>query len=87
MVHLLEQYLPANGSLTAELAAHFSAPTEETDAPTDDFGLSEREHNIMEWVRAGKTNPEIGLILDISACTVKNHVQRIFKKLNVVNRA
>jgi len=25
--------------------------------------------------------------LDISAFTVKNHVQRIFKKLDVVNRA
>jgi DNA-binding CsgD family transcriptional regulator len=43
--------------------------------------------NIMQWVRAGKTNAEIGMILDISAFTVKNHLQRIFKKLNVFNRA
>jgi len=46
-----------------------------------------REVDIMEWVRKGKTNQEIGMILDISAFTVKNHVQRIFKKLDVVNRA
>lgn len=49
--------------------------------------LSEREAEIMHWVGLGKTNQEIGQILDISAFTVKNHLQRIFKKLNVCNRA
>lgn len=54
----------------------------------DDAGaLSSRELEIMEWVRNGKTNLEIGMILDISAFTVKNHLQRIFRKLDVVNRA
>lgn len=48
--------------------------------------LSAREQEIMEWVRKGKTNFEIGMILDISAFTVKNHLQRIFKKLDVLNR-
>lgn len=48
--------------------------------------LSPREQEIMEWVRKGKTNFEIGMILDISAFTVKNHMQRIFKKLDVLNR-
>lgn len=49
--------------------------------------LSVREQEIMEWVCKGKTNFEIGMILDISAFTVKNHLQRIFKKLDVMNRA
>jgi transcriptional regulator EpsA len=49
--------------------------------------LSGREAEIMHWVRMGKTNQEIGQILDISSFTVKNHLQRIFKKLNVSNRA
>jgi len=49
--------------------------------------LSERESQIMGWVCSGKTNVEIGLILDISSFTVKNHLQRIFKKLDVVNRS
>jgi transcriptional regulator EpsA len=53
----------------------------------DEYSLSEREEQIMHWVSLGKTNPEIGSILDISAFTVKNHLQRIFKKLNVSNRA
>lgn len=49
--------------------------------------LSSREMEIMEWVQNGKTNYEIGMILDISAFTVKNHLQRIFKKLDVISRA
>jgi transcriptional regulator EpsA len=49
--------------------------------------LSGREAEIMHWVSMGKTNHEIGQILNISSFTVKNHLQRIFKKLNVSNRA
>jgi transcriptional regulator EpsA len=49
--------------------------------------LSDREAEIMGWVCSGKTNVEIGLILNISTFTVKNHLQRIFKKLDVVNRS
>jgi len=52
-----------------------------------DRGLSVREVEILQWVTLGKTNPEIGRILKISEYTVKNHMQRIFKKMNVCNRA
>jgi transcriptional regulator EpsA len=49
--------------------------------------LSAREEEIMHWVSIGKTNLEIGQILGISHNTAKNHLRRIFKKLNVANRA
>jgi transcriptional regulator EpsA len=49
--------------------------------------LSERERQVLQWVRQGKTNHEIGQILSISPLTVKNHVQKILRKLNVSNRA
>ena len=50
-------------------------------------GLSAREIEILQWVSQGKTNPEIGKILGRSEFTVKNHMQRIFKKMDVSNRA
>jgi transcriptional regulator EpsA len=50
-------------------------------------GLSAREIEILQWVARGKTNPEIGQILKRSEFTVKNHMQRIFKKMDVRNRA
>ncbi len=61
----------------------FLHPAEETETNE----LSAREREIMGWVPLGKTNSEIASILDISAFTVKNHLQRIFRKLNVMNRA
>jgi transcriptional regulator EpsA len=50
-------------------------------------GLSDREHEIVHWVRLGKTNHEISIILGISPNTVKNHLKRIFSKLDVSSRA
>lgn len=49
--------------------------------------ITPREQEILRWIYLGKSNFEIGAILNISALTVKNHVQKILRKLNVVNRA
>ena len=49
--------------------------------------MSEREQEILHWVTIGKTNFEIGIILGISPNTVKNHLKRIFQKLEVSSRA
>lgn len=46
-----------------------------------------REKQILSWVREGKCNREIGQQLSISALTVKNHVQKILRKLGAANRA
>jgi transcriptional regulator EpsA len=54
-------------------------------APSDGT-LSEREVEILHWVREGKSNHEIGMVLSISPLTVKNHIQRILKKLQASNR-
>jgi len=49
--------------------------------------LTAREQEILRWIHLGKSNIEIGAILGISPLTVKNHVQKILRKLNVQNRA
>lgn len=49
--------------------------------------LSAREVAILEWVREGRTNEEVALALGISALTVKNHLQRVYRVLGVANRA
>lgn len=52
-----------------------------------DEPLSLREREVLKWVREGKTNWEISVILSISERTVKFHVQNIERKLNAVNKA
>ena len=49
--------------------------------------VTPREVQILAWVREGKNNQEIGVALGISALTVKNHVQKILRKLGASNRA
>lgn len=49
--------------------------------------LSKRERQILHWVREGMTNQQIGEVLSISPLTVKNHVQKILRKLGATNRA
>lgn len=50
-------------------------------------GVTQREREILGWLREGKSNLQIGEQLGISALTVKNHVQKILRKLGAANRA
>jgi len=48
--------------------------------------LSRREQEILDWLCRGDSNTDIAAALDISPHTVKNHLQRIFRKIGVNNR-
>lgn len=48
--------------------------------------LSSRELEVAELIAAGRSNKEIGSILDISAPTVKKHVGQILTKLGLQDR-
>ena len=49
--------------------------------------ITDREREILVWVRDGLSNQQISEKLGISALTVKNHVQKILRKLGAANRA
>jgi len=49
--------------------------------------LSEREMEIAQWVKSGKTNGEIASLSGVSKNTVKHHLTNIFGKLGVETRA
>jgi transcriptional regulator EpsA len=49
--------------------------------------ITAREREILQWVRDGMSNQQISEKLGISALTVKNHVQKILRKLGAANRA
>jgi DNA-binding CsgD family transcriptional regulator len=50
-------------------------------------GLSEKEIEVLEWARDGKTAWEIASIRQVSEATVKYHFKSIYAKLGVSNRA
>lgn len=47
--------------------------------------LSSREKDVLHWLVRGKSGPEIGIILGISTCTVRIHIQNLKRKMNAVN--
>lgn len=51
------------------------------------LALTTREAQVLLWISRGKTNREIGEILTISPRTVNKHLEQIFIKLGVENRA
>ena len=50
------------------------------------LNLTEREGDVLLWIANGKTNREIGMILNMSPRTVNKHLEQVFKKLSVDNR-
>jgi DNA-binding NarL/FixJ family response regulator len=50
------------------------------------FGLTGREADVLYWVTLGKTNRDVGEILNVSSRTVDKHLQHVFSKLNVETR-
>jgi DNA-binding response OmpR family regulator/DNA-binding CsgD family transcriptional regulator len=51
------------------------------------LSLTTRESEVLLWISRGKSNREIGEILSISPRTVNKHLEQIFVKLGVENRA
>ena len=51
------------------------------------FGLTSREAEVLVWIARGKANKDIGQILSVSPRTVNKHLEQIFAKLGVENRA
>lgn len=51
------------------------------------FLLTQREAEVLLWLARGKSNRDIAEILGISPRTVNKHVEQVFNKLDVDNRA
>ena len=51
------------------------------------FALTSREAEVLLWISRGKPNRDIGEILSISPRTVNKHLEQVFVKLGVENRA
>ena len=88
------RFLSALDPLVAQIDAAFrkvpAFPLTDVRMALEDGGnvldLSMREQEVLESMCRGRTNLEIAAALHISPFTVKNHVQRIFRKIGATNR-
>jgi DNA-binding NarL/FixJ family response regulator len=67
--------------------AETASPDEERSALQRAHGVTAREAEVLSWVSRGKSNRDIGEILNISPRTVNKHLEQVFVKLGVENRA
>jgi DNA-binding NarL/FixJ family response regulator len=71
----------------AKLTARTSGkPVFDSPVPLEALGLTPREAEVLLWIAQGKTNAEIGMIIEASTATVKKHVEHVLEKLGVENR-
>nr|WP_244629627.1 DNA-binding response regulator [Martelella limonii] len=62
-------------------------PVSEDETLRRQFPLTVRESEVLLWIAKGKTNRDIGDILGLSTRTVNKHLETIYVKLGVENRA
>lgn len=55
--------------------------------PRNDFQLTSRETDILQWLVKGMSFKQIGLELFISPLTVHSHIKRIYEKLHVHSKS
>ncbi len=77
--------LPAQGEWVIVLEA--SDDGAQVRALIERFGLTTREAEVLLWVSRGKTNRDIGDILDMAPRTVNKHLEHLFRKLHVETRS
>ncbi|SEL29947.1 helix-turn-helix transcriptional regulator [Rhodococcus maanshanensis] len=53
----------------------------------DEWGLTQRERDVLRLIREGAANADIGRVLYISVPTVKTHLQHIYDKSGLRSRA
>ena len=79
----LDAIRPHLGNLYRLTRAIESTPAAQWAPPPQ---LTPREQEVLRWLAAGKTDRDIGDILDISPRTVHKHLQRVYEKLGVETR-
>lgn len=80
-----EVYLPPH--LHDKLSVALSGNLGRGRTQADRYGLTDGQRRVMELLREGKSNREIGDLLGLTEGTVKVHVSKIFRKMGVVSRA
>jgi DNA-binding NarL/FixJ family response regulator len=86
--HILLEHQPAWKQFLAEIArfVHGQGRTEVSEGMA--FAeLTQREREVLELIARGLDNAAIASQLSVSPKTVRNHINGIFDKLNIPNRA
>ncbi len=83
----IENVLDGGGAMDGQIARRVLEMFSRMAAPQADYGLSERERQILTLLVDGRTKNQIATSLFLSPHTIDGHVRNIYTKLHVNNRS
>jgi DNA-binding NarL/FixJ family response regulator len=83
----IEDVLEGGGAMDAQIARRVLDMFARMATPHADYGLSERERQILQHLVEGMTKNQIAERLALSPHTIDGHVRNIYMKLHVNNRS
>lgn len=86
LTHAIRAIYSGKTVFSAEVTQALLQPKVETPEPQPDYGLSQREVEVLALIVKGYSNKQIAQMLTISEATAKFHVRGILAKLNVNGR-
>jgi len=87
ILHGIENVLGGGGAMDAQIARRVLEMFARMATPQADYGLSEREKQILQRLVEGLTKNEIAELLSLSPHTIDGHIRNIYAKLHVNNRS
>lgn len=83
----IENVLDGGAAITTQIARRVLEMFSRMAAPQNDYGLSNREQQILQLLVDGRTKVAIAEQLFLSPHTIDGHVRNIYTKLHVNNRS
>jgi len=87
IVEAIHQVMAGGSPMSPRVATSVLAMFTQMVAPKTDFGLTERERQVLELMRDGLAKKEIAARMDLSFHTVDGYLRNIYTKLHVHSQA
>jgi DNA-binding NarL/FixJ family response regulator len=87
ILHGLEVALDGGAAIDGQIARRVLEMFSRMATPQADYGLSDRERQILQRLVDGQTKGQIAELLHLSPHTIDGHVRNIYAKLHVNNRS
>lgn len=85
-IHEILAGRPFYPHIQVDVNSHTHLPITTLRQKPDDYGLTQREREVMSFLLKGASNKDIARALDLQVVTVKLHVRRICRKMKAANR-
>jgi DNA-binding NarL/FixJ family response regulator len=87
IVESIQQVMAGGSPMSPRVATSVLDMFTKMVAPKTDFGLSERERQVLELMKEGLSKKEIAARMELSFHTVDNYLRNIYTKLHVHSQA